>query len=266
MADAVGELLADPGRALIALDYDGTLAPIVERPEDARLAIGAHHVLSELTTVIGCLAIVSGRAADEVVALGELDSISGLRVLGHYGMQSWHDGELTSPAPTPEVRIAREAATELVAAAPDGVVLEDKQHSVAVHTRRAAQPQDAIDDLTPALWQIAEDNGLEVVAGKYVVELRPPGIDKGTALRALIDEVRPATVIYVGDDLGDLPAFRVVTDLREAGAVAGLCVGAIERGPAGAEAPSEVRAQADLVLPGSEGVVGWLSGLLTMLR
>jgi trehalose 6-phosphate phosphatase len=266
MADAIASLLADPGTALIALDFDGTLAPIVERPESARLATGAHDVLSDLSTAVGTVAVISGRAADDVVGLGELDSISRIRVLGHYGMQSWHGGELSGPAPTAEVQLAREAVAGLIGTAPDGVVLEDKQHSVAVHTRRAADPQGALDDLTPALWQIAEDNGLEAVPGKYVVELRPPGIDKGSALRALIDEVSPTTVIYVGDDLGDLPAFRVVTDLRDADAIAGLCVAAIERGPGGDEAPSEVRAQADLVLPGPEGVVGWLSGLVAMLR
>jgi trehalose 6-phosphate phosphatase len=135
-----------------------------------------------------------------------------------------------------------------------------------VHTRRTSAPQDVIDELTPALWQIADENGLEAVPGKYVVELRPPGIDKGSALRALVGEVQPSTVIYVGDDLGDLPAFRAVTDLRDSGAIAGLSVAAIERGPGGAEAPAEVRAQADLVLPGPEGVVGWLSGLVAMLR
>src|SRR4051812_8159446 len=175
MADAVASLLANPGTALIALDFDGTLAPIVERPESARLAIGAHDVLADLSTVVGTLAVVSGRGAEDVVALGEFDSISRLRVLGHYGMQSWRGGELSSPEPSSEVRLARDAVASLVASAPDGVPLEDKLPSVALHPRRASDPQQALDDLTPALWQIAEDNDLEAVPGKYVVELRPPG-------------------------------------------------------------------------------------------
>jgi trehalose 6-phosphate phosphatase len=216
--------------------------------------------------VVGGLAVLSGRAAADVVELGELDGVPGLRVLGHYGMQSWRAGELTSPEPVTGIALARRDLAALLASAAEGVVLEDKAHSLAVHTRRAAQPQQALDDLTPALWQVAEDNGLEAVPGKYVLELRPPGIDKGTALRALINELSPATVIYAGDDLGDLPAYRVVSDLRETGAIAGLCVAAIVRGPGGAdESPAEVRAQADLVLPGPEGLVGWLSGILAML-
>ncbi|MBV9486175.1 MAG: trehalose-phosphatase [Frankiaceae bacterium] len=267
MADAVAALLASPSTALIALDFDGTLSPIVERPESAHLASGALEVLGQLSAVVGSLAIISGRAASEVIALGELDSIPGLRVLGHYGMQSWQAGQLRSPDPLPAVRLAHDAVDALVADAPAGVVVEDKQHSIAVHTRRAADPAQALDDLTPALWQIADDNALEAVPGKFVVELRPPGIDKGTALRRLIEDLGPDTVIYVGDDLGDLPAFREVVDLREAGAIAGLCVAAVERGPGGVDTgPAEVRAQADLVLPGPEGVVGWLSGLLAMMR
>jgi trehalose 6-phosphate phosphatase len=266
MGDAMASLLADPGTALIALDFDGTLAPIVARPQDARPALGVLDVLRTLARSIGTLAVVSGRAAEDVVQLGELGDVPGLRVLGHYGLQSWRDGVTTSPDPDPGVDLARRRLPQVLASAPDGVRIEDKLHSMAVHTRRAASPQEALDDLTPALWELADEAGLEAVPGKYVLELRPAGVDKGTALRALIDSVGASTVIYVGDDLGDLPAFRVVTDLRAAGIIEGLVAAAITRGADGQdEAPPEVRAQADLVLPGPEGVVGWLTGIVAML-
>jgi trehalose 6-phosphate phosphatase len=267
VTDAVAALLADPSAALVALDFDGTLAPIVARPDDARPAVGALDVLRQLTDVVGTVAVVSGRPALEVVRVGGLDSVPRLRVLGHYGLQSWQGGTLRTPEPVPGIERARQRLTELLAGAAEGVRVEDKEHSVAVHTRQTAAPQATLDDLTPALWEIAEEAGLEAVAGKYVLELRPPGVDKGTALRGLIGDVGAETVIYVGDDLGDLPAFRVVADLRAAGTISGLAVAAIVRGSGGVdEGPPEVRAQADLVLPGPEGVVGWLSGILAMLR
>jgi trehalose 6-phosphate phosphatase len=143
------------------------------------------------------------------------------------------------------------------------VYVEDKHHSLAVHTRPADSPQQALDDLMPALWELADRTGLEAVPGKFVLELRPPGVDKGSALRALVDDVGARTVIYVGDDVGDLPAFRAVRELRGGGAIEGMAVAAIESGVA--DVPAELRDAADLVLPGPDGVVAWLSGIVTML-
>jgi trehalose 6-phosphate phosphatase len=272
VADAVASLLADPRSALIALDFDGTLAPIVERPQDARLAGGAYDVLQSLASRIGQLAVISGRAADEVVELGGLDGLSGLRVLGHYGLQRWHNGWLDSPAPVAGVEVARRQLPALLANAAAGVYVEDKLHSLAVHTRPAEDPQRALDDLAPKLRRLASDNGLEAVGGRYVLELRPPGIDKGTALRGLIFELASSTVIYIGDDVGDVPAFRAVAELRDSGAIDGLAVAAITSSVKGVswgaadEVPPEVRESADLVLPGPEAVIGWLAGLDAMLR
>jgi trehalose 6-phosphate phosphatase len=268
MPDAIAALLADPQSALVALDFDGTLAPIVERPQDARLAVGGYDVLQSLAARIGQLAVVSGRAADEVVALGELDRLVGLRVLGHYGLQQWHDGRLESPAPVPGVDRARQALPGLLAHAAPGVYVEDKQHSLAVHTRPAAEPQRALDEIAPALQRLAAEVGLEAVPGRYVLELRPPGIDKGTALRDLVDKVGASTVIYIGDDVGDLPAFRAVADLRASGAVEGLAVAAVAPSSWGGadEVPPDLRDSADLVLPGPDAVIGWLAGLVAMLR
>jgi trehalose 6-phosphate phosphatase len=267
VADAVAALLANPGSALIALDFDGTLAPIVERPQDARLAIGGHDVLRSLASRIGQLALISGRAADELVALGDLGGIPGLRVLGHYGLQSWRAGRLDSPPPDAGVAIARQRLPAVLADAPAGVYVEDKVHSLAVHTRPAAEPQRALDDLAPALRQLAADAGLEAVAGRLAIELRPPGVDKGTALRELVATVGATTVIYIGDDVGDLPAFRVVIELRSGGAIAGLAVAAIAEGSWGGadEVPAELRDAVDLVLPGPDAVIGWLAGLDAML-
>jgi trehalose 6-phosphate phosphatase len=263
MPDAVAALLADPARALVALDFDGTLAPIVARPEDARPAEGALPVLTRLAAVLGQVAVISGRPAPEVVQLGGLDQVPGLRVLGHYGLQAWQDGRLLSPDPEPGVEQARRRLPELLAGAPAGVYVEDKHHSVAVHTRPAGDPQQALDDLTPALWELASRTGLEAVPGKYVLELRPPGVDKGTALRELIADAGATTVLYVGDDVGDLPAFGLVATMRAAGEIEGLAVAAIV--PDALDVPPELRDAADLVLPGPDGVVAWLSGILAML-
>lgn len=265
MTDAVEALLADPGSGLIAVDYDGTLAPIVERPEDAVPAPGARDALAELARGVGAVAIVSGRGAEEVVGLGGFADIDRLRVLGHYGLESWSDGSLTSPPEAPGVAIVRDRLPALLRAADPGVIVEDKGHSLAVHTRRARNPAVELGRFAAPLRELAAEVGLEAVPGRFVLEVRPPGVDKGSALRSLIDEVGAKTVIYVGDDLGDLPAYDVVDELAAAGRIKGLTVASADDA-VDSDAPPEVGERAGLTLAGPIAVVAWLAGIAAMIN
>jgi trehalose 6-phosphate phosphatase len=177
-----------------------------------------------------------------------------LHVLGHYGLEEWVDGRLTSPSAHAGVERARPRVADIVAAADRGVHVEDKGHALVVHTRPAADPAAALSRLAGPLHTVAEDNGLEVVRGRFVLELRPPGVDKGLALRRLTDGQGAA--VYIGDDLGDLPAYAVVEERRGQG-LPGLTVASV----AGADAPEELATQADLVLDGPDAVVAFLMQL-----
>jgi trehalose 6-phosphate phosphatase len=261
--DVVAALLAEPRAAVLAVEFDGTLAPIVARPEDARPVDEAREVLAALAARLGGVAIVSGRAADEVVRLADVAAIAGLRVLGHYGLQQWRDGVVASPDPVPGVAVARARLGDLLEGADAGVRVEDKQHSLAIHTRGASHPDIELAGLEPSLEALADACGLEAVAGRYVIELRPPGTDKGSALRALIDEVGARVVVYIGDDLGDIPAYDVIDALRADRTIAGLTVASVD--PADTDTPPEVAERADMMLEGPTAVVAWLSGLLAML-
>jgi trehalose 6-phosphate phosphatase len=251
-------VLADPARALIAVDFDGTLAPIVDRPENARPAAGAVDALRALADRVGAVAVVTGRAASAAVKLGGLDSINGLIVLGHYGMERWYAGALQTPAPDPGVDAARGRLADVLVGAPDGVHLEDKGHSLVVHTRPAADPAGALAALTPALEALAADTGLEAVPGRMVLELRPAGVDKGTAVLGLAEERGASVVVYLGDDLGDLPAFAAIDELRSRGAT-GLTVASVD--PALDDTPRALAEQADLALDGPPAVVRFLGAL-----
>jgi trehalose 6-phosphate phosphatase len=110
-------------------------------------------------------------------------------------------------------------------------------------------------DLIGPVERLAARLGLETVPGRYVVEVRPAGVNKGAALRRLVDEHRARVAVYIGDDLGDLPAFDAVQELREAGG-AGLTVASL-----GSDAPPQLRERADLVLDGPGAVVGFLVAL-----
>lgn len=239
--------------AVIALDYDGTLAPIVARPSDAVAAPGAVEVLAALAARVRTLALVTGRPADVVVALGGLVDVPGLVVLGQYGAQRWSGGEISAPEELAGVAQARDALPALLA--PEGADLEDKGLAVVVHTRRAPDPAGAMARLAGPVGEVAAATGLEVHPGRFVLELRPPGYDKRSALLSLCEPL-PTAVLFAGDDLGDLPAYDAVDELRGRGVPGVLvCSGS-------AEGPAALRERADVVVDGPPGVVELLRSLL----
>ncbi|MFI7410503.1 trehalose-phosphatase [Streptomyces sp. NPDC049627] len=251
--DGLAAILARPARALVALDFDGTLAPIVPDPEQARAHPDALPALAALAPKVAAVAVITGRPADVAVRYGGFAGVPGLEhlvVLGHYGAERWDavSGEVSAPDPHPGVAAVRAELPGLLASITQGTWIEDKGHAVAVHTRRAADPQGTFDTLRAPLTDLATRNGLIVEPGRMVLELRPPGMDKGVALSEYVRELGAESVLYAGDDLGDLPAYAAVGELRSDG-TPGLLV------CSGSEEVTELSEQADLVVDGPEGVV-----------
>ncbi len=249
-------LLRAPATALIALDFDGTLAPIVADPAAARAAPAAVAALRRLAPLAGTLAVITGRPALSAVEYAGLESVPGIIVLGHYGRQRWEAGELVSPPEPPGLAAAREQLPGVLAAAgaPDGTWTEDKGDALAVHTRRTAEPARALDRLRGPLTALAERTDLTAEPGRLVIELRPPGSDKGLALKNLASKRNPSATLFCGDDLGDRPAFRAVAELRAAG-LPGVTV------CAGSDEVSVLADEADLVVDGPAGVAALLDSL-----
>jgi trehalose 6-phosphate phosphatase len=250
----------DPGTALIAMDFDGTLSPIVANADAARAHPAALPALRELSELVGTLAVITGRPARAAVELGGLAEVPGLIVLGHYGWERWQDGELSSPPVPPGVAEVRARLPGVLAAAgaPEGTWIEDKGSALAVHTRRTADPVGALAAVADPLAELAAATGLIPEPGRLVIELRAPGSDKGTALTALAAERKSGPVLFAGDDLGDLAAFAAVRARREAGHP-GLTVCS-----ASGEV-TELAAEADLVVAGPGEVAALLSGLARAL-
>jgi trehalose 6-phosphate phosphatase len=213
-------IATDPARSVIATDFDGVLAPLVADPSRSRPAEGALDALARLSRSVLQVAIVTGRPALVATELAGVSGHPGLErlvVLGHYGLERWaaSTGAVTSD-PVPEgVAVARERLLEVIreAGQPDAFI-EDKGSSLAVHTRRLPDPEAALDALRAPLSELAEEVGLRLEPGNLVLELRPPGVDKGVAVRRLLDETGARAVLYAGDDLGDLAAFRAIDGLR----------------------------------------------------
>ncbi len=252
----LARLLAEPSAALLGLDFDGTLAPIVPDPDAARGHPEVPAVLSRLAGHGVRVAVVTGRPARTAVDLGRLSEVEGLVVLGHYGLERWEAGAVTSPAHLDAVdEVRRRLPGVLVGnGAPEGTFVEDKGAALAVHTRRTADPAGVLEALRAPLGALADETGLVVEPGRYVLELRPAGGDKGDALRGLVGERSPSVVVFVGDDLGDLAAFDAVDRLRAEGTPGLLvCSGSTE--------VTALAERADLVVDGPEGVVALLAAV-----
>ncbi|MQA83777.1 MAG: trehalose-phosphatase [Streptosporangiales bacterium] len=259
--EGLAAIRANPRHAVIGLDFDGTLAPIVADPEAARAHLGAVPALRGLAPLVDSVVVVTGRPAGTAVAYGGFASVPGLVVLGQYGLERWEAGRLRIPPPPPGIERARSSLPDLLAraGAPEGVWVEDKGSALAVHTRRTSDPEGALASIRGPLAELAEHAGLVVQPGRMVLELRPPGTDKGGALRAFLRERAGRAVLFAGDDLGDLPAFDAVDALRGAG-VPGVTV------CAGSTEVTGLAERADLVVDGPEGVVTLLEALAESLR
>lgn len=262
--EGLDAILAHPGRTLAAFDYDGTLSPIVDDPSRAHPEPEAVESLAKLSGHVDLVAVITGRPAQLAVELAGFAHTPGLEdlvVIGHYGMERWDacSGELgTVPAP-PGVAIVRDKLPDLLdSLGISDAEIEDKGLSVAVHVRSLADPKAAFAAMLQPLRDLADSVGLAAEPGRMVVELRPPGMDKGRALRDLVHETQVGAVMFVGDDLGDLAAFDAIDELRAEG-VPGLLV------CSGSSEVEELAARADIVVDGPRGVTDLVGELLDAL-
>ena len=245
----IERIRAELAGALIALDFDGTLSPIVPDPMQARPVPGAVDSLVRLAAAGARIAVVTGRDAETVLELGGLSRIPGLLVSGLHGAETWRDGELRTRDEPRGLDVLRGTLPGLL---PPGVWLEDKRLSLVLHARRAAEPERVLAELNEYVPRLAAEQGLEAHPGKLVIEIRIPELSKATALAELLAD-QPTAALFAGDDLGDLPALRTV---RRWAAVTGrpgltIAVGAVP----------ELTAAADATLAGPAELAGLLAEL-----
>jgi trehalose 6-phosphate phosphatase len=248
---ALDAWLDDPDHAGILTDFDGTLAPIVADPLGAAPLPGAVEVLGVLARRYARVGVVSGRTVAYLAA--QLAPVAdGLVLSGLYGLERVEAGATHL---RPGAR-RWEEAVEAVAAraeqeAPPGVGIERKGLTVTLHARTAPEHLDWVSSWAAAA---AAEAGLVADPGRMTTEIRPPiRVDKGTVVGELAVGLR--AVCFIGDDVGDLPAFAALGDLREAG-VTTLAVAARSD-----ESPPALIAGADVVVDGPDGVLALLRRL-----
>jgi trehalose 6-phosphate phosphatase len=197
--------------ALVALDFDGTLAPLAPHPDDARPLAGAREVMCDLRATGAALAVVTGRSVASLLRVSGFGAVPGLVIYGTHGAERWENGRLRAPAPPPGLSELRRRLPALVAGITrdSAIWIEEKELSLVIHARLTAEPDRFLDALRAPVAEATAAAGLEVREGREVLEICLPGTDKGSALRELIGD-ETAAVLYAGDDVGDLPALREV--------------------------------------------------------
>lgn len=242
-------LRADPARAGIIADYDGTLAPIVDDPELALPVEGTAELLAQLADRYALIGVVSGRP------LEFLDRLMppGVVTAGLYGLEVKVDGERRDhPHGGAWREVIDDVAAHAEAAGPAGMLVERKGLSLTFHYR--AQP--ALEPEVRAWAQVeARRSGLVARPARMSVELHPPiEADKGSALMGVAEGL--GAVCFIGDDVGDLPAFDALDSLAAKG------VATVRVAVSSNEAVADLVARADLVLEGPEEVHDLLRSLL----
>jgi len=236
-AALLAPLADDPRRTALVFDVDGTLAPIVARPELSRVPDDAREALRRLAGRYLLVACLSGRPGTEAAALVGVD---GVRYVGNHGLE-------LHPRAAELERELSGFRREVDSAWP----VEDKGLTLSFHYRGASDEAAAVAALEE-IAALAEQHGLETRWGRKILEVRPRvEADKGTALRQLLGESGAELGLYAGDDTTDLDAFRGLT--------AAALRHAVRIAVSSAEAPPELLAEADLVTDGP-------AGLLQLLR
>lgn len=258
VARFVEDVSAHPEAALLVFDFDGTLAPIVANPSDATILPSSAAELGRLGRQDCHIALVSGRPADLLRELSGLDRIHGLEnvtVFGQYGAERFDasTGQTHAPTPPGSVTQAKSRLATLAAALP-GATVEDKGLAVALHVRNCSDPQVAFANAEGPVRAVARALALTVEPGRFVWELRAATVNKGDALRTLVQEINPTAVLYAGDDLGDIPAFKVLGTLKQEGLSTCSVVVSSAENPGLWEG-------ADIVCDGPEGLASWLGFL-----
>jgi trehalose 6-phosphate phosphatase len=245
--------LARPERCAVLTDVDGTLAPIVDRPKDARVPPETTAVLARLADRFALVACVTGRRALEARKMVGAD----LFYVGNQGFElllPGTDEPFLNPAAAPRAeRVAGFVADlDWDGLSSLGLRLEDKGPIQVLHWR-GAPDEAAAEAAAGEVAEAARELGLIPLWGRKVLDLRPvAGIDKGSAVHRLLADRAPLdAALFAGDDRTDLDAFRAL------GALAGSwrLASAVRVGVASEESPPEIAAEADLVVEGTEGVL-----------
>lgn len=249
VAELVTPLRADPRHSAVLLDFDGTLAPIVDDPAGAMPLPGVPEVLSELADTYAIVGVVSGRP----LSFLQQHLPAGVTLVGLYGLEEASHGEIVVHPDAEHWRVViDDVAAAAVAELPVEVGIEHKGLSLTLHVRQHPDLAAVVADWSTAA---GERTGLHVRRARMSAELHPPvAADKGTVVAGLVAGL--AAACFIGDDVGDIPAFDALDAFAADGGVAvRLVVESTETAP-------ELARRADAFLADPSAVLAVLQALV----
>lgn len=250
--EALAPLLAEPGASAIFLDLDGTLAPIMPRPNDVTVPPEISRLIRMLAHAYLAVTVVSGRPATGAKRIvGNAD----LAYIGNHGFETMLPGHAVvvseeARESIPKIRDLVEYCRKDEDMAESGIWLEDKTATMSFHFRRAADPDESAAFIRERFFPMIDKLGLAISEGRKVIEVRPPvPINKGVAVGQLLDRLDCRQAIYIGDDTTDIDALRELRKRKRRKNSVMISVGVIS-----SEMPAELPKYSDLLVDRISGV------------
>jgi trehalose 6-phosphate phosphatase len=248
----------------VVTDIDGTISSIAPTPAEAMVDPGAKAALARLVERLTAVAVVSGRAPQDGVAMVGLPELT---YVGNHGLERiargtpWTHPVAAAAQPAIAAALAEiESAARAVADVP-WLLVENKGVTGTIHYRLAPDQIAAAALLEPLARAAANRHGLRLTSGRMIFEVRPElAVNKGTAIRDLAQDLGLRGIVFFGDDVTDVDAFRALRELREAGEAATLRVGVL-----GPDTSPAVLAEIDMSLHGVPACAATLIALAARL-
>ena len=257
------EVLRQTPSALVT-DIDGTVSAIAPTPAEAMVDPGAQAALALLAQRLAAVAVVSGRAPQDGAAMVGLPD---LIYVGNHGLERiargtpWTHPVAAAAQPVIAAALAEIESAARTAADVPWLLVENKGVTGTIHYRLAPDQIAAVELLEPLARAAADRHGLRLTLGRMIFEVRPAlAVNKGTAIRELAQDFGLRGIVFFGDDVTDVDAFRALRELREAGMAATLRVGVL-----GPDTSPAVRAEIDMSVDGVPACAATLIALAARL-
>ena len=215
----------DPSTAIVT-DIDGTISEIAPTPDEAVVTASMKKELVKLKEKFKILAVISGRSIQKA---RQMVGVEGLLYVGNHGMEYLKDGKLNmNPEVTKYLSEIKRVGKKLEKgdlSSINGLIFSDKGICYSIHYRQTNPSENARDRILKTLHDDPDSKKLKISEGRQLVELKPPiSCDKGTTLQNIIEKYDLRKIIYLGDDITDLDAFRKLEEMESEGKIKGVSI------------------------------------------
>ncbi|MDO8870878.1 MAG: trehalose-phosphatase [Methanobacteriaceae archaeon] len=215
----INDFKNDKSTAII-LDIDGTISEIAPTPQEAVVNSAMHAELIKLKEKFDLLAIISGRSVNDARAMVGIEDIL---YVGNHGLEYFFDGQYSVAEEVEKyLHQIEQSADQLNIELGDieGILFEDKGICYSIHYRQCNDGEVVRKKILNSLKNGPESKNLQISEGRKLVEIKPPlGFDKGVILHRIIEKHDLNKVIYLGDDITDLDAFKKLSELENEGKI-----------------------------------------------